>query len=105
MGRQYPHSDKIQPRFAAWLWSIGGDSDPDFKAWAPKLWGYEFMTWIGRCKAEAACRQNGGVIEDKALAHHYSSKDYKIVDHNAFTDACWDIADRQRAEVSVRLPT
>jgi hypothetical protein len=100
MGRQYPHSDKIQPRFAAWLWSIGGDSDPNFKEWAPKLWGWEFMTWIGRCKTLAASMPGAGVIEDMALAGYYSSKDYKIIDHEAFTDACWEIADEQRASLN-----
>jgi hypothetical protein len=99
MSRQYPHSDTIQPRFAAWLWSIGGDSDPNFKTWAPRDWGFRFMCWVGDCKRDAAKMPDGGVIEDHALSRYYTSKDYKIIDHGAFTEACWVIADRQRAKL------
>lgn len=98
MSRQYPHGDKIQPRFAAWLWSIGGDADPEFKSWAPKDWGYQFMIWIGDNKRRA-CEMGMGVMEDRALARHYRDKDYKIIDHDEFTEACWVIADEQRASI------
>ena len=54
------------------------------------------MMWIGRCKITAASMDGGGVIEDMALSRYYSSKDYKIIDHSAFTEACWEIADGQR---------
>ena len=102
MSRQYPHSDKIQPRFAAWLWSIGGDAAPNFKDWAPRLWEYEFMCWIGRCKKDAAQMPDGGVVEDRSLAGYYRSKEYKIIDHDAFTEACWVVADVDRASLATQ---
>lgn len=99
MSRQYNFSDEIQPRFAAWLWSIGGNSDPKFKNWAPKDWGYRYMMWIQACKVEA-CQLEMGVIEDKALDGYYSSKSYLVIDHDEFTEACWQIADGQRKSMT-----
>ena len=99
MGRQYPHSDEIQPRFAAWLWSIGGDSDPRFKDWAPKDWGFQFMMWIGHCKRRAGEIGGLGVRENRGLSQYYSSKDWMIINHEDFTEACWEFADEQRASI------
>ncbi len=102
MSRQYPHSDKIQPRFAAWLWSIGGDADPNFKTWAPRLWGCEFRSWIETCKRRAF--EMGMGVQDTALSAYYRDKQLQVIDHDAFTEACWIVADDHRAQLARRVP-
>lgn len=97
MSRQYPHSDKIQPRFAAWLWSIGGDADPNFREWVLTDWRWRFIAWIGECKRSAFDMGMG--VSDTALSRYYSEKQLLIYDHDEFTEACWIIADEQRAAV------
>lgn len=92
-GRQYPHSDKIQPRFAAWLWSIGAYIEPD--APLQRGWQMDFMSWIRTNIREAYKRGNACILSTE-LSRYYSEPQLQVVDHDGFTDFCWDVAEEQR---------
>uniref|UniRef100_UPI0035CA9AC1 hypothetical protein n=1 Tax=uncultured Sphingomonas sp. TaxID=158754 RepID=UPI0035CA9AC1 len=84
MARAYPNSDLIQPRYAAWLGSIGipateaGIAEADQRFGCQTGANVQFMAWVSRCKATAP----------RAILN---SSD-RITDHDAFTEHCWKVA-------------
>jgi hypothetical protein len=83
-GREYPGSGEVQPRYAAWLGSIGL---PTTEAGVHAAWerygghigaNLRMMQFIGRAKATAP-----------SSVLFRGERDGSIVDHDAFTEHCW----------------
>ena len=81
--RDYPNAANIQPRYAAWLGSLGlpvsEDSIEVVRHRFGALRNIEFGTWIRKCLASAPRDQ--GIIVNGIIA-----------DHSAFTEHCWKVA-------------
>lgn len=81
--RDYPNSDTIQPRYAAWLGSLGLPISEEGVSAVRQRFGalrnIEFGTWIRGCMASAPRGQ--GIIVNGGVA-----------DHEAFTEHCWKTA-------------
>ena len=77
---RYPNENIIQPRYGAWLASMGLPVTLDSVAFARqnKLVP-EFFSFIARAKAEA--RKVGAV-----------GADGRVVDHDVMTACCWSLA-------------
>lgn len=67
-------TNEIQPRFAAFMGSRGSSDFATFNTTKNRA---DFMAWIARCKntAPTAAVANG-----------------RVVDHDAFTAHCWQVA-------------
>ncbi|MFC6197785.1 hypothetical protein [Ponticaulis profundi] len=59
-----------------------------FKSVHPDGKTYEFSAWLQKVKAWAAERDMGVERERGFVAQYYSDPQYRITDHDRFTEAC-----------------
>jgi hypothetical protein len=76
----YQNSDEVQPRMAAWVQSLGMDVTNANAVRALRSHGsWGFTAFINRVKADA---RKAGILDIGD----------RIIDHDAFTEHCWQTA-------------